>query len=70
MKKTPSSEYSEDEVSDLSMDELTDEEPPEEDLRATLNKNKTKAKTVTVTKKTDPKQRLIRKINVMVLSDN
>ena len=52
------------------MDELTDEEPPEEDLRATLNKNKTKAKTVTVTKKTDQKQRLIRKINVMVLSDN
>jgi len=62
---TTKSEYSEDEVSDLSMDELTDEEPPEEDLRATLNKNKTKAKTVTVTKKTDQKQRLIRKINVM-----
>ena len=33
------SEYSEDEVSDLSLDELTDEE--HEDLRATLNKNKT-----------------------------
>ena len=33
-----SSQYSEDEVSDLSLDELTDEEP--EDLRATLNKNK------------------------------
>lgn len=32
------SQYSEDEVSDLSLDELTDEEP--EDLRATLNKNK------------------------------
>jgi hypothetical protein len=31
-------EYSEDEVSDISLDELTDEEP--EDLRATLNKSK------------------------------
>lgn len=47
------------------MDELTDEEgAPEEDLRATLNKNKTK--TVVVKKQVDQKRRLIRKINVMV----
>lgn len=32
------SHYSEDEASDISLDELTDEEP--EDLRATLNKSK------------------------------
>jgi len=60
------SEYSEDEVSDLSLDELTDEE--QEDLRATLNKNKVvkRVHNVTVTKptKSEDSQRLIRKINV------
>lgn len=63
---TTKSEYSEDEVSDLSLDELTDEE--HEDLRTTLNKNKTikRVQNVTVTKsnRNGDSSRLIRKINV------
>lgn len=63
---THKSEYSDDEVSDFSLDELTDEEP--EDLRATLNKNKTvkRIHNVTITKSVNngERDRLIRKINV------
>lgn len=61
------SQYSEDEVSDLSLDELTDEEP--EDLRATLNKNKhliriSKPNSAATTKKnSDITGRLIRKVD-------
>jgi len=61
------SQYSEDEVSDLSLDELTDEEP--EDLRATLNKNKhliriSKPNSAATTKKSsDIAGRLIRKVD-------
>jgi len=61
------SQYSEDEVSDLSLDELTDEEP--EDLRATLNKNKhliriSKPNSAATTKKSsDIPGRLIRKVD-------
>lgn len=53
-------EYSEDEVSDISLDELTDEEP--EDLRATLNKNKNQIARISNPNPQNSGRRLIKKV--------